>query len=330
MGSPQVTELDPSVLTSVTARSKGGTLGDLVRHLAASGEPCALDAAGGQAWIQSPRHVLFRLPVECMDPVTAAAAETLLRQPGIWLVNYLQPAETPEAATCVDYVCRDAGYHTSRLAASPRRSVRHGLRNLVVRLCTWDEWSGQGFPAFADTERRHGNPEATDRQFQALARRWRGTPFLDVWGAWRGDALVAWMTLLKVDDWALIDLARSRTEALQLNPNNAVLYAATWSMLAQEGRRYVSYGTSSLQVGVNEASLHAFKIGMGYQAIPARRVFRSRAAYRPLLESRLVARGLRRLSATWPRSSALRKLAGMVQLQAGGAAATTGQARTPE
>ena len=296
MGSPQLTELDTAAITSVTAPSRGGTLADLVRHLEAAGEPCALDEGGRQAWIQSPRHVLTRFPLECFDPVGPGAVAGLLRRRSVWFVNYLQAPAAADAANCFDYVCRDAGYGLERLGAKVRRDVRRGLRSFVVRLCTWEEWAGKGFAAFADTERRHGNGVATDPEFQALAARWRATPFLEIWGAWQGDDLVAWMTFLKVDDWALVDLARSRTEALRSCPNNAVLYAATWTLLGGEGRRYVSYGTSSLQVGTDEASLHAYKLNMGYEAIPVTRVFACRPAYRPILESRSFSWAVERLA----------------------------------
>jgi hypothetical protein len=321
MGSAPRTELDPATLAAVTAPSHGGSLGDLVRHLEAAGEPCALAADGRQAWIQSPRHVLLRLPLECFDPVGPEVAAGLLRKRGIWIVNHLQAAETPEASNGIDYVCRDAGYHLEQLGAHARRDVRRGLRSFVVRLCTWEEWDDQGYAAFADTERRHGNGEATVPGFRSLAARWRGAPFLEIWGAWQGDDLAAWMTVLKVDNWALVDLARSRTESLRLCPNNAVLYAATRSLLRDEGRRYVSYGTSSLQVGSDEASLHAYKVNMGYEAIPVTRVFTCRPAYRSILESRSFSWALERLAAACPRSSAVRKLAGMSRLLSGRAEA---------
>ena len=324
MGSPPHAELDPTAQASVTAPSRGGTLADLVHHLEVAGEPCALGARGRQAWIQSPRHVLLRLPLECFDPVGPEVAAGLLRRRGIWLVNYLLAAEAPEVSNAIDYVCRDPGYHLERLGAHARRDVRRGLRSFVVRLCTWEEWADRGFAAFADTERRHGNGEATLPGFRSLAARWRGTPFLEIWGAWQGEALVAWMTVLKVDDWALVDLARSRTDSLRLCPNNAVLYAATRSLLSDEGRRYVSYGTSSLQVGTDEASLHAYKVNMGFEAIPVRRVFACRPGFRSLLESRSFTWALERLAAAWPRSSAVRKLAGMSRLLSGRAGAESG------
>lgn len=329
MGSSSPTELDAAFLTSVAPRSPGGSLPELVRHLASAGEPCALGDGGRQAWIESPRHVLFRLPVERLEAVEPGEAAGLLRRRGVRIVNWLRPAAAPAEANCHDYVCRDAGYDLSRLGPNPRRDVRRGLRSFAVRLCTWEEWAEQGLAAHAETERRHGNPEPGPGDFRRLAGRWRGTPFLEIWGAWRDGGLAAWMTVLKVEDWALVDLVRSRSAALRLCPNNAVLFAVTWSVLRAERRRLLSYGTSSLQVGADEESLHRYKVGMGFEALPVTRVFACRPAVRLLLESPVLARILGHLAAALPRSPSVRKLAGVARLLSGRATGTAGGAGRP-
>jgi hypothetical protein len=305
-----VTQVDPAEITSVTPRSPGGTLHEVAQHLERIGEPCAISPGGTQAWLQYPRGALIRFPLECTDPVDPRVTATLLRLPRVWVLNYLLAPDPQHPANCVSYVCSDPGYDIHNLD-SKARQVRRGLRTFKIRLCTWHEWVERGFPAHAETHRRHSYAAAEPSEFRTMAARWKDQPFHEIWGAWQGDDLAAWLTVLKIDDWAMIDLARSRTESLSGRPNHSLLYLATRSLLVEEHRRYVSYGLSSVQDGSSRASLHNYKLDMGYEAIPMRRIFVSRPIVRPLLQSRGMSWIWGALSSAIPKSAPLRKLAGM-------------------
>ncbi len=316
MGTDPAPGVGTSEVASAPPRSAGGTLLQVVAHLRSMGEPCAASPDGTYAWIQSPRRVLTRFPLECTTAVAASTTRPLLRLGGVWVVNYLLDAGEERGANCWDYVRRDPRYDVETLDSNARRDVRRGLRSFDVRVCTWREWAEQGFAALDDTERRHGYAAPDPAAFRRVAERWKDQPFYEIWGAWHGADLAAWLTVLKVDDWALIDLVRSRTDALRGCPNNAVLYMATHSLLRTEGRRYVSYGTSTLQLGTDEQSMHRYKLRMGYEAVPMRRVFVCRPAYRPLFESRVMSWTWATLTSAFPSSAALRKIAGMSKLLA--------------
>ncbi len=300
----------------VTRPAPGGTLEDVVRHLGAMGEPCGSTASGTQAWIQYPRGVLLRFPLDCSKPIDRDLCAELLRKRGVWLLNYLVAPDERHPANCVHYVARDGAYDVQKLDRQARQNVRRGLKSFDLRLCTWEEWAAKGFAAYAETEARHGY-HAEPRLFQRMVDRWRSCPFYEIWAAWQGDDLSAWLTVLKVDDWAMVDLVRSRTSVLSGRPNNALLYLAGREALVEQRRRYVTLGTSSLQLGADEHSMHRYKVDMGYQAVPMHRVFVSRPAYRPALESRAMSWVWDQLSRAFPRSAPLRKVAGMARLLSG-------------
>jgi hypothetical protein len=307
---------DPGAIARVAPPGAGGTLQDLVAHLARLGEPCGSSAAERQAWVQYPRGVLLRFPLDCTAPVEQEACSALLHERGVWLLNYLIAPDEGHPANCVHYVSRYGGYDIQKLDRQARQNVRRGLKTFELRLCTWEEWARKGFQAYAETEARHGY-DADPRLFERMADRWRGCALYEIWGAWQGEDLAAWLTVLKVDDWAMVDLVRARTTALSGRPNNALLYLAGRHALVEERRRYVTLGTSSLQIGANEQSMHRYKVDMGYEAVPMRRVFVSRPTYRPILESRAMSWVWDRLSRTFPRSAPLRKVAGMARLLSG-------------
>lgn len=307
---------DGAAAARVTPPAPGGTLQDLVRHLERLGEPCGSTASGDQAWIQYPRGVLLRFPLDCTAPVERASCSDLLRKRGVWLLNHLAVPDERRPANCVHYVSRDGSYDVQKLDRQARQNVRRGLKTFELRLCTWEEWSGQGFAAWAETEARHGYA-ADPRSFRRMTDRWRSSPLYEIWGAWQGQDLAGWLTVLKIDDWAMVDLVRSRTGALSGRPNNALLYLAGRQALVQERRSYVTLGTSSLQLGADEQSMHRYKVDMGYEAVPMHRVFVSSPAYRPVLESRTMSRIWDGLSRAFPRSAPLRKVAGMARLLSG-------------
>lgn len=296
--------------TLVTSRIRGGSLAQLVRHLETVREPTSLSAGGTEAWIQSPAGVLLRFPPACTEPVGADVVEGLLALRGAWLLNYLRAPSEQLPPDSYHFVCSDPGYGYHSLNASARRNVRRGLLRHDVRPCTWQEWAESGYPAYAETERRHGH-KPTMTAFRRMVQRWKGQPFHEVWGAWRGGELAAWMSILKLEDWAKIDVVRSRTDAHSDRPTNALLFLVTWTMLVVERRRYVSFGTSPVQEGVNEQSLREFKRRMGYEAVPVRRVFIAQPLLRPVLQSRGAALLWRILARTFPGSELVRKAAGL-------------------
>lgn len=302
---------------AVTQPAPGGTLADYVAHEQAAGRHAVLTAGGTQAWIGGVGGELLRLPMECTDPPDANVVRNLLRLRKIWMVSYLLPPDEAHPANCFDYVCRTSDYVIDGLSSHARRDIRRGLRSFTVRLCRWDELADRGHPAAVDTAARHGYVEpASDKTRRFVAQR-EGSPLFEIWGAWEGDDLAAWMSVAKVDDWAVIDLCRSRTDALRNCPNNALLYAATRRLMVEEKRTYVSYGLSSLQVDVNELSMHKYKVRMEYEALPMRRTFVLHPLLRPLLASPLASRAWQRLAKARPQFSALRKAAGLARLLSG-------------
>ncbi len=314
---PQYGEVLQPPVSVVAPSALGGTLGEYVRYLERLGRPCDLSAGGEYAWVPGVTGELQRFPLECSQPVEPEVLRHLLKRPGIWLASYLLEESPAAVANCFDYVCSDPEYALDRLAKNARRDIRRGLRSFLVRLCTWDELRDKGFPAHSETNVRHGYASPHVSSFHEMIARQRATPFYEVWGAWRGGELAAWMTLLKIDGWAMVDIARSRTAWLRECPNNAVLYRATEHILKNDKYAYITYGLSSIQVDVNELSMHRYKTRMGYIPLRRHRRFFLHPLLRPFLSRNLGSWALERLAAVCPQSANLRKSAGMSRLLSG-------------
>lgn len=306
---------DASKRAASVQPAPGGTLLEYGEWLkASSGVPVVPDQ-DRTLWVRGSPRELQRLPLEYTAEVTEATRiRWLLGQPGTWLISY-QLTPSPEVvANCFDYVCRNPAYDIEGLPKNARRDIRRGLRSFTVRLCSWDELAEKGYCSLADTEARHGySPPARD-SVRRLADRLRGSRWHELWGAWKDGQLAAWTIVLKADDWAGIVAARSCTATMSGCPNNAIVYEATRLALVHEKRRYVTYGLSSAQTGINELSMHRFKTRMGFDALPMHRKFVLHPLLRSLIEPRVSAWLVGRLSRLWPHSVQLRKLAGMTHL----------------
>jgi len=317
-------------VASLIGPSPGGTLGAYVAYMKSAALPAALGAGGKYAWVRQERGLLQRLPLEEASPPDAAEVDAMLDLNGIWLVNYLLPPDAVRRANCFDYVARDPSYALEGLSGNTRSKIRRGLRRFSIRLCTWAELAERGFPAHADTASRHGYRLPPPDDLKPYIDRCRGQPFFDIWGAWHGQELAAWITVVKIDDWAIIDLARSTTSALSSYPNNALFYEALRHLLQVEKRRYVTYGLSSLQVSASELSLHKFKRSMGFEAVPLERVFAAGPLLSAALNWRLSSWMLEKVTRMLPQFALLRKAAGLSRLMSGREKAPLDWADAPE
>jgi len=303
--------------TVVAQHAPGGTLEAFIEYLKRIGQPCAISAEGTQGWFLDARGQLLRLPVESLEPVGPALLRSLLRRRGVWVVSYMLAGNKNQPPNCFAYVCRERNYAIEKLKANARRDIRRGFRSFTVRLCTWDELVEKGFAAQTDTFARHGCISSTRKQLERMVEEHRRLPFFEVWGAWDGDDLAAWLQVVKIDNWAMINLVRSCTKSLRLCPNNALLYAATRRALVEEKREYVTYGLSSSQVDVNQLSMHKYKIRMGYEALPRHRVFVAHPLLRPLLTPWATSWMWEKAAVLMPKFAILHKIAGMSRLMSG-------------
>ncbi|MCJ7544028.1 MAG: hypothetical protein MUP47_05585 [Phycisphaerae bacterium] len=295
----------------------GGTLSEYVKSLAAVGLQCTMADGGPFAWVPGAPGELTRLPLPCTDPVGGAEIRQLLSNRKVWVVSFLQQPDEAHPANCFFYVCRNQTYSLETLKKRVRASIRRGLEHLKIRLCTWDELAAKGYTAYADTDLRHGYAPPSQKNFQEFVNARRGSKFLDIWGAWAGDALAGWLTVLNVDNWAVFDAAKSATAFHNDSPNNALYFVITRTMLAEKKLSYVSCGLSSVQLGVDRSTLHRFKLSMGYEAMPLRRVFVARPLLRPLLRPRPAARLWEHLAKALPKYGIIGRIAGMSQVIAG-------------
>ena len=118
------------------------------------------------------------------------------------------------------------------------------------------------------------------------------TPTMEGWGAFVGGELVAFLVTVLLDDSVEFLLARSRSDALEAYPNNALIFEVARKMLVERGVRRITFGLESLE---DVEALDQFKYGMGFHRAP----LRQRVVFHPMLRGILRAASARAAVRRW-------------------------------
>jgi hypothetical protein len=232
----------------------------------------------GTVWVDVRRKIFQPTPPFHLQPEQAREAPEALRQAGGLVCRWFTPAPKDGGPNQANshasvYVLRPP-YDLSRIQPKARNQTRRGLERVQVRLVKFDaSMERQAFPVYADNVERLG----LFRNSGQLKRRWaqwvntlsrsRCTEF---WGAWEGDRLVAFSVVVFSPWGAEIVCQRSLASALNLCPNNALVFNIASSVF-ERGTSLLSYGLG--EFGAGEGGLDHFKKGMAFEELPLQEHF---------------------------------------------------------
>ena len=273
-----MTEIE--MVEAATAQPGVATLSEYAAHLAGSGVR-VFPGDDGLFWTSYESGTLMRLPTFHVGPTGAGEVARVLRAAKKAVASYLIEPDAKHPANAFLYVCADPEYALEKLPSAMRRNVRRGLKELTITPFGADELQRHGLEAFCDTRRRTGVSDGTPEGFRAYFAARSHLPEVSYLGAWKGDELAAFLTIVRVDDWAELGCF-SRDAFLQYRPNDTLMYSALAQFLGGGECRLVSYGLSSIQAESNAAGLHRFKLKVGFEARPVHRAFVTHPTLRPL------------------------------------------------
>jgi hypothetical protein len=166
------------------------------------------------------------------------------------------------------YVARGA-YDIMLLPHNARHQTRRGLERVeILKQALDDTAEPLAFAVYADTAKRLGLMR-TSRQVRRKWRTWvkviRESRGIEFWAAWHDKQLVAFAVTVDTPWGKEFVLTRSKGAAMNLYPNNAMIYSITKDSLAA-GASLVSLGLSAYSG--QTAGLHRFKLNMGFEPIP--------------------------------------------------------------
>ena len=263
----------------------------------------------GSAWIGHELGGLCRYPVLPGPSPDTKTINALLAKRKIWILDFIQPPTPGQTANCFLYLFNGReGYALEQLGTSGRRDARKSLRELDIKWVSHQVVMATGYPVYLDCRSRVGlsdvRPADFAKKFGGLAE----TPGMSYLGAWKGEQLVAFMTMQVVGDTVAI-AAYSGNAFRSSCANDGLIAIAMEYWLNQPGIVRASYGLSSVQEIENNKTLHVFKEKVGFEAIPVLRSFLCHPVLVPLLNSG-TRHGIAMLHRAFPRNRILSKANG--------------------
>lgn len=264
----------------------------------------------GTFWAEYESHAMMRIPTFSLTVPSPEEVERVLWRGRAAVASYiLEPGEHRDPNAWW-YVCADPTYSLEKLNSAMRRNVRRGLKEFTIGHLTAEQILAHGMQAFCDTRRRAGlsdGPKEFDRRFSARA----GCPAHVFLGAWKDDALAAFLSITEVDRWAEIEGSFSKDALLNSRPNDVLMYTILSRYLIDERRHLVSYGLSSIQQASDAQGLHAFKTKVGFEAKAVHRIFVLHPLLRPFA-NQLALHGINAVRKLFPKNRSVRKAYGVL------------------
>ena len=120
------------------------------------------------------------------------------------------------------------------------------------------------------------------------------------------------MSLIVVDDFVIIQGSFSTNEHRKFCPNNGLADFVLNYYLRQKEFKLVCYGLSSIQENTGKEGLHSYKVRIGFEAIPVKRVF----IFHPLIFpfKGIIKFILHNLLLLFPHNRTIRKASGILDL----------------
>ena len=230
----------------------------------------------GAYWYDASRGFFLALPSHRQLRPSDDDLGALFRHQPCAGLRFAAPLDGPGKLS-YQIVCDSRDYGLEGLSANVRSKVRRGLRRCEIAPVPWATIATQGVAADRDTLARQ--QRAVRLAGPAWETYWRAaalTPTMEGWGAFVGGELVAFLVSVLMDDSVEFLLARSRSDALEAYPNNALVYEVARRMLVERGVRQITFGLESLE---DVEALDQFKYGMGFRRAP----LRQRVVFHPML-----------------------------------------------
>jgi len=154
----------------------------------------------------------------------------------------------------------------------------------------WDTLLENGFRPFQETRLRVGLSDGGESHFRTMIRRNSRVPANHVVGAWKGNILAGFLTIVVVDGAVEIMGAFSMNDFLRVHPQDALAHFVLETFLREKGYKIASMGLSTIQTGsIVREGLHRFKAKVGFRPRPVRRVLIVHPLFRQLLRPAILA-----------------------------------------
>jgi hypothetical protein len=259
----------------------------------------------------------MRYPPNIIAPIEPDEIRELYREHRALIVTAHHQPSDRQAANAYLYLCRHRGYDVTILSANNRSKARRGLRHHEVRPITIEEFRDKGYACDADTQTRNGLRPPTVQEFRSRWAVQEPSPYRQIWGALAQGELAAYLLLRHCERWSEIVSTGAANAHLKHYPNHALFVTVLTHLLSGAAIESVSYGMSSAQLDTRADTLHAYKLSLGFEAVPVVRDVQVHPLIKPLM-NRFTRQILRTADRWRPGILAVRKARALVEMLGGG------------
>ncbi len=268
---------------------------------------------GEYLWIRHEFGSVIRFPEFNIEKPSRHEIKKVFKNIFCLVISYIVLPENENKSNSILYVCRDQEYSIDKLSSSStRRNIRLAHRKLKYGFAKPEEISAEGFRAYSDTRKKVGlsdyDQESFNKRFSLFAKN-SAHKFV---AAWYEDKLIAFLSLIIIENYVIIQGTFSTNEHKILKPNNLLVHFVLEHYLTKEKFDTVDYGLSSIQEKTSREGLHNFKVQSGFEPIPVIRVFELNPVLLPLKNFiRIILSIILKIA---PKNRLLKKASGILEL----------------
>ncbi len=158
------------------------------------------------------KYIFYSFPANRqVTPHKAEVDELFRNAPSLIALRFMAPPDGPGKLSSI-WVCRKP-YSLDVLGKKSRPKTRKGLELCTIRQIKFAELMEKGWQAHSDTKRRHMQ-QTFSLGLTASLDECRA---YEAWGAFHDNSLLAYVVILRVDDWAYILINRFHEFLLEIS-----------------------------------------------------------------------------------------------------------------
>ncbi len=289
---------------------------DWSRSLAAEGlDPCVTRT--GHCWVRIHRVCRFRYPCNDVAEIGHPERKELFVRHRALVISHHRLCRREEVPNAYLYLCRNPEYDLQLLSGNTRSKIRRGLKRHTIRRISPRDYFEDSYRCQADTRVRNGLFPQNEADYRTSWSHPGPESKFEYWAAYSNQGMAAYLIVAPCGKWCEIYNCGSSTMHLKDYPNHALFYSVLRDLLFERGFESVSYGLTSSQIETQAASLHSYKLSLGFEAVPIMRFVEVTPPLRVFVNraSRAAARAAERLL---PRNIRVRKIRGVLEMMTGG------------
>ncbi|HFD80705.1 MAG TPA: GNAT family N-acetyltransferase [Gammaproteobacteria bacterium] len=219
--------------------------------------------AAGVYWFDAHPRIYMSFPFQVQLDPDSVPAQKILGSDGL-VLRYPCSPEDGRSSYRIS-IDSDRDYSMESLSGKARNQTRRGLERCDVRRMEFDQFVKECMDLNRDTLLRQGRriPRDFDDYWQRYFYHAGRADGAQLWGAFFGNELAAYLIAFEMDRVSHILILRSKAALLRHYPNNALLYTYIKTVLDSGVFDEVSIGLESIQQGME--MLDRFKLNMGFR-----------------------------------------------------------------